>query len=160
MIDARFLQIHSLHGFAAVLLNRDDAGVAKRLLYGNAIRTRVSSQCLKRALRMADGEHALSGIDGATAAVRSREIVTRRVMEPLAAADHDPDALAAIEAVFQRAVYGEQGAKRSKRQPMLLGSPRSPIWPRKPESWRLPTARTPRLRRRRHAPGQSARPRT
>ena len=30
MPDARFLQIHSLHGYSAVLLNRDDSGLAKR----------------------------------------------------------------------------------------------------------------------------------
>ena len=31
MPDARFLQIHSLHGYSAVLLNRDDSGLAKRI---------------------------------------------------------------------------------------------------------------------------------
>ena len=36
MPDARFLQIHSLHGYSAVLLNRDDSGLAKRITYGAA----------------------------------------------------------------------------------------------------------------------------
>ena len=45
----RFIQIHTLHNYPATLLNRDDAGLAKRLPYGNAVRTRISSQCLKRA---------------------------------------------------------------------------------------------------------------
>ncbi|MFN8994607.1 MAG: type I-E CRISPR-associated protein Cas7/Cse4/CasC, partial [Pseudomonadota bacterium] len=36
----RFIQIHSLHNYPAALLNRDDAGLAKRLPYGNATRTR------------------------------------------------------------------------------------------------------------------------
>lgn len=44
----RFVQIHSLHTYPAALLNRDDAGMAKRLPYGGAVRTRVSSQSLKR----------------------------------------------------------------------------------------------------------------
>ncbi|MDD5387953.1 MAG: type I-E CRISPR-associated protein Cas7/Cse4/CasC [Gallionellaceae bacterium] len=43
-----FLQIHTLTSFAAALLNRDDAGLAKRIPFGNAERMRVSSQCLKR----------------------------------------------------------------------------------------------------------------
>jgi CRISPR system Cascade subunit CasC len=43
-----FLQIHSLTAYPASLLNRDDAGLAKRIPFGNAIRLRVSSQCLKR----------------------------------------------------------------------------------------------------------------
>lgn len=122
MPNANFLQIHSLHGYSAVLLNRDDSGLAKRMTYGDAIRTRISSQCLKRHWRVADGPHALRTIDGATAAVRSRETVTRRVIGPLADAGHDPKAVTAIEAAFQRAVYGSDKGETS-RQPLLLGEP-------------------------------------
>ncbi|HQW20071.1 MAG TPA: type I-E CRISPR-associated protein Cas7/Cse4/CasC [Rhodocyclaceae bacterium] len=43
-----FLQIHTLTSYAAALLNRDDAGLAKRIPFGNAERMRVSSQCMKR----------------------------------------------------------------------------------------------------------------
>ncbi len=123
MPDARFLQIHSLHGYSAVLLNRDDSGLAKRITYGGAIRTRISSQCLKRHWRVADSDYALQRIDGATASVRSRETVTRRVIGPLEGADHDPDAIKAISTAFQIAVYGDKGDKRSNRQPLLLGEP-------------------------------------
>lgn len=56
----RFIQIHTLHNYPAALLNRDDAGLAKRLPYGNAIRTRISSQCLKRHWRVADDIFSLS----------------------------------------------------------------------------------------------------
>ena len=122
MPDANFLQIHSLHGYSAVLLNRDDSGLAKRMTYGDAIRTRISSQCLKRHWRMAEGPNALRAIDGATAAVRSRETVTRRVIGPLTDAGHDPKAIQAIEAAFQRAVYGSDKGETS-RQPLLLGEP-------------------------------------
>ena len=48
MNDARFLQIHTLTSYPASLLNRDDAGFAKRMPFGDATRTRISSQCLKR----------------------------------------------------------------------------------------------------------------
>lgn len=68
----RFIQIHTLHNYPAALLNRDDAGLAKRLPYGDKIRTRISSQCLKRHWRVADDHHALSSI-GVPMAVRSRE---------------------------------------------------------------------------------------
>lgn len=122
MPDANFLQIHSLHGYSAVLLNRDDSGLAKRMTYGDAIRTRISSQCLKRHWRVAGGPHSLRTIDGATAAVRSRETVTRRVIGPLTDAGHDPKAIEAIEAAFQRAVYGSDKGETS-RQPLLLGEP-------------------------------------
>jgi CRISPR system Cascade subunit CasC len=43
-----FLQIHTLTSYHATLLNRDDAGLAKRIPFGDATRLRVSSQCLKR----------------------------------------------------------------------------------------------------------------
>ena len=123
MPDARFLQIHSLHGYSAALLNRDDSGLAKRINYGGEIRTRISSQCLKRHWRVADSDYALQRIDGATASVRSRETVTKRVIEPLEGAGHDPDAIKAISTAFQTAVYGDKGDKRSNRQPLLLGEP-------------------------------------
>lgn len=69
----RFIQIHTLHNYPAALLNRDDAGLAKRLPYGNAIRTRISSQCLKRHWRVADDVFSLSSL-GAPMAIRSREL--------------------------------------------------------------------------------------
>ncbi|WP_419604464.1 type I-E CRISPR-associated protein Cas7/Cse4/CasC, partial [Thiolapillus sp.] len=49
-----FIQIHTLHNYPAALINRDDAGLAKRLPMGDAVRTRISSQCLKRHWRTAD----------------------------------------------------------------------------------------------------------
>ncbi len=121
MPDARFLQIHSLHGYSAVLLNRDDSGLAKRILYGDAMRTRVSSQCLKRHWRMADSPHALQRIDGAVASVRSRETVSRRVIQPLRDAGYDEAVIKAVSTAFQKAVYGDKGDERGSRQPLLLG---------------------------------------
>jgi CRISPR system Cascade subunit CasC len=56
----RFIQIHTLHNYPGALLNRDDAGLAKRLPYGDAVRTRISSQCLKRHWRVAEDHFSLS----------------------------------------------------------------------------------------------------
>ena len=89
----RFIQIHTLHNYPGALLNRDDAGLAKRLPYGDAIRTRISSQCLKRHWRVADDHFALSGL-GVPMAIRSRstldlirkELQERGVGEALAQA--------------------------------------------------------------------------
>ena len=47
-MNPRFLQLHTLTGYSATLLNRDDVGRAKRLPFGGYDRIRVSSQCLKR----------------------------------------------------------------------------------------------------------------
>lgn len=69
----RFIQIHTLHNYPAALLNRDDAGLAKRLPYGDKVRTRISSQCLKRHWRVADDSHSLTSL-GVPMAIRSREL--------------------------------------------------------------------------------------
>ena len=67
----RFIQIHTLHTYPAALINRDDAGLAKRLPLGGAMRTRISSQCLKRHWRKADDHYALTGLN-VPMAIRSR----------------------------------------------------------------------------------------
>ncbi len=67
----RFIQIHTLHNYPAALLNRDDAGLAKRLPYGDKVRTRISSQCLKRHWRVAEDAHSLASL-GVPMAIRSR----------------------------------------------------------------------------------------
>ena len=140
MPDARFLQIHSLHGYSAALLNRDDSGLAKRMPYGGTTRTRVSSQCLKRHWRVADDVHALQRIDGATAAVRSRETVTRRVIQPLKDAGHDPDTIQAIETAFQIAVSTATRAISDRTASRCCSANRRfPISRMKPAKSRRPT---------------------
>ena len=124
MTTPRFLQIHTLHSYPAALLNRDDSGLAKRMQFGGAVRTRISSQCLKRHWRTADDEFALHNIDGATKALRSRNIVARKVMEPIrAAGDVSEEVLKAVEDAFNVGVYGRSGTSESGRQPLLLGLP-------------------------------------
>ena len=79
----RFIQIHTLHNYPGALLNRDDAGLAKRLPYGDAIRTRISSQCLKRHWRMAEDHFALVNL-GVPMAVRSRvtlDLIRKKLRE-------------------------------------------------------------------------------
>ena len=79
----RFIQIHTLHNYPGALLNRDDAGLAKRLPYGDAIRTRISSQCLKRHWRVADDHFALTNL-GVPMAVRSRvtlDLIRKKLIE-------------------------------------------------------------------------------
>ena len=121
MANARFLQIHTLHSFAGSLLNRDDSGLAKRINYGGTPRTRISSQCLKRHWRVADDPNALERIDDDMIGVRSREIVTRRVIGPLDDGSLAPSVIEAIDKEFQLAVYGDKGDTKKGRQPLLLG---------------------------------------
>lgn len=120
----RFIQIHTLHSYTAALLNRDDSGLAKRLPYGGAPRTRISSQCLKRHWRTADHDpHSLHRIDGAEPAYRSRELVTKLIVAPLKGKYPD-EIIDALDPEFQKAVYGDKADKGKKsRQTLLFGAP-------------------------------------
>lgn len=46
-----FVEFHLLQNFVPSLLNRDDTGAHKDALFGGRRRARISSQCLKRAMR-------------------------------------------------------------------------------------------------------------
>lgn len=120
--NPRFIQIHTLHSYSGALLNRDDSGLAKRLPYGGTMRTRISSQCLKRHWRLADDPHALGRIEGATDAFRSRELVSLRVIEPLRA-QFSEAVCSVLNKVFQTQVYGEKGPDKKSRQTLLFGAP-------------------------------------
>jgi len=60
---ARFIDVHVIQSVPFANLNRDDTNSVKTVQYGNVQRTRVSSQCWKRAIRETFqencGEHAL-----------------------------------------------------------------------------------------------------
>jgi CRISPR system Cascade subunit CasC len=83
MSQPKFLQIHTLTSYPGTLLNRDDAGFAKRLPFGGATRTRVSSQCLKYHWRNFQGENALHDVDEFEPTFRSRETFQRKLAKPL-----------------------------------------------------------------------------
>ena len=124
MTIPKFLQIHTLHSYPAALLNRDDSGLAKRMPFGGAVRTRISSQCLKRHWRVAQDDFALHSIAGSASALRSRNIVERKVIEPLKEVGGiDEGVLKAVEEAFNVGVYGGSGTSESGRQPLLLGLP-------------------------------------
>lgn len=102
MSNSKFLQIHTLTSYPATLLNRDDAGFAKRLPFGGATRTRISSQCLKYHWRNFDGEHALYNIENGETprSYRSRETFIRHLAQPLKKEGHpEPLVLAGTYAV-------------------------------------------------------------
>lgn len=128
MTTPRFLQIHTLHSYTAALLNRDDTGQAKRLIYGGTNRTRISSQCLKRHWRTAETDpHALHTLAGYVGSFRSRELVTEKVIGPLRG-KFPEEVVDALEPAFQKLVYGEKGATGKKSRQTLLLSERELDW--------------------------------
>ena len=116
MTDARFLQIHWLASYPGTLLNRDDAGLAKRLPFGGAVRARISSQCLKRHWRMAGADD----LEGAAAnpwalqnlsvpmGVRTKDIVEKRIVPAARGPETvDEETLTAVREALLRELYGK-----------------------------------------------------
>jgi len=49
-----FINIHTLISHPSSMMNRDDSGLQKTAVFGGTTRSRISSQCLKRAIRQSD----------------------------------------------------------------------------------------------------------
>jgi CRISPR system Cascade subunit CasC len=113
-MSARFLQIHTLTSYPAALLNRDDQGFAKSVPFGSAVRTRVSSQCLKRHWRTHTGAHTLSELP-VPETLRSRHTFERLVAQPLL--DQGVDE-AKVRAVAEK-VMDELGMAKAKKKDAL-----------------------------------------
>jgi len=113
-----FLQIHTITAYPASLLNRDDAGLAKRIPFGDAIRLRVSSQCLKRHWREDMTRRLPEVPDGQ----RTRSFFTRTVLPKTIAAGVD-EAVAAslIEPLAKAVIDGGVKEGGDLNQPVLFG---------------------------------------
>ena len=83
MTIPKFLQIHTLHSYPAALLNRTTAawpsGCPSAALSAPAFPPSVSNGIGE----FAQDEFALHSITGSASALRSRNIVERKVIEPL-----------------------------------------------------------------------------
>ena len=105
------IQIHTLASFSAVLLNRDDAGLAKRKQFGSAVRTRISSQCLKKRWRESDVFRELGPI-----AIRSRRAFQHYIVKPLVADHGVPESEAVILADYLIKLVGGDKALNAKKE--------------------------------------------
>ncbi len=81
-----FIELHILQNFAPSNLNRDDTGAPKDAVFGGHRRARVSSQCFKRATRLAAADYSL--IAPEHRGVRTKRL-KRLVVERLA--DREPE---------------------------------------------------------------------
>ena len=132
MTSARFIQIHWLASYPGALLNRDDAGLAKRLPFGGATRGRVSSQSLKRHWRLAGADSLENAADNSWAlqnlevpmGVRTKLAVEDKIM-PLARAKQpaDDNIAKAVEEELLKGVYAKDAADPKKRQALYFGEP-------------------------------------
>lgn len=113
-----FLQVHTLTSYPASLLNRDEAGLAKRIPFGNASRLRVSSQCLKRHWRDELGARLPDIPDS----LRTRSFFTRAVKPRLTGAGMDEaTAGALVQALAKLVIDGGVKDAGELAQPVLFG---------------------------------------
>jgi CRISPR system Cascade subunit CasC len=99
------VEIHALQNFAPSNLNRDDTGAPKDALFGGSRRARVSSQCIKRAVRQHFGglvkQNTLAPDDVAFRTKRVLEALTKSLIDKgrpeLEAAEKARLALTAME---------------------------------------------------------------
>jgi len=117
------VQVHLLTAYPAALLNRDDAGLAKRIPYGGSTRVRISSQCLKKHWRDSPG---ITERAGDHLAVRSTRIYEQLVAVPLMkqGATHE-EALAIAQylmaqTVDTKAVKNKQGGETAQSGQLLV----------------------------------------
>lgn len=113
-----FIQIHTLTAYPAALLNRDDAGLAKRIPFGDATRLRVSSQCLKRHWR----ERLTADLPDIPDGLRTRNFFSRAVLPGLIEQGLGEDrAKALCETLVANLIDGGTDGIDMK-QPVLFGN--------------------------------------
>jgi len=110
---SKFIQIHTLTSYPASLLNRDDAGFAKRIPFGDGTRTRISSQCLKRHWRGFEGQESLRQA-GAPMSVRSRVTLDHEVFQALKKDGVDEALAREVTEQVKAAVFGKSEKAKAK----------------------------------------------
>lgn len=112
-MTARFIQIHWLTSYPSALLNRDDAGFAKRIPFGGAVRTRISSQCMKRHWRMFQGMNSLKEIS-VPSSVRSRLTFEKYVVTPLIQEGLNPEMVRVVTIALTDHILGKSKKQEGK----------------------------------------------
>ncbi len=120
-----FLQIHFLTSYHATLLNRDDAGLAKRIVFGGSPRLRVSSQCQKRHWRQW-----MLGRSDLPGGLRSRHFFSRELKRRVLDAGVDQELAKALILHLAKSILTAAGEKEAldketldMKQPVLFGQP-------------------------------------
>lgn len=104
-----FLELHLIQSFAPSNLNRDDTGNPKDTEFGGVRRARISSQCIKRAIRLSPVFRATAQVEPA---VRTRWM-TRRLNERLIAAGKPEEEAQAVAAAFAAEFSGKMDGEHT-----------------------------------------------
>lgn len=92
-----FVEVHAIQNFAPANLNRDDTGNPKDCEFGGYRRARVSSQCLKRAIRLSPVFAETTGVE---VGIRTKRLIERRLRPPLVAAGKTEEQVTEVLTAF------------------------------------------------------------
>ena len=76
------IEIHTIQNHSPSNLNRDDLGAPKTCYFGGVLRSRISSQCIKRSIRLSDEFVLLRG------GIRTRKLADEIARATKAGADN------------------------------------------------------------------------
>ena len=109
-----FVELHIIQNFAPSCLNRDDTNTPKDCTFGGVRRARISSQCLKRAVRTST---VFQEASGDRRAVRTK-LLMKEIVDRVLASDPARDAEQAADVVA--AALGEAGYKMDGERTAVL----------------------------------------
>lgn len=118
------IEIHMIQNHSPANLNRDDLGAPKTCYFGGVLRSRISSQCLKRSIRMSDEFKTLLG------GVRTRQLaklIARGTKgDPFdGRLQADPELVERAEGILSRS--GFKPSKTADRSKMLVYTTRDAV---------------------------------
>lgn len=111
-----FVELHLIQSFGPSNLNRDDTNTPKDCEFGGHRRARISSQALKRAIRM---EPKFAQVTEAQPGQRSKWL-SRPIVEQLQAAGKTEEEAREIASAFVAAYAGKVDAKNPQKSSVLL----------------------------------------
>jgi len=107
-----FIEVHILQNFAPSNLNRDDTGNPKDTEFGGVRRARISSQCIKRAIR----QHPIFAEKTTVEIADCTKWITRLLVKPLTEAGKSEDQAWSVAEAFANALgIGTEKDKKTQR---------------------------------------------
>lgn len=110
------IEFHLLQSFPPANLNRDDTNTPKDCEFGGVRRARISSQCLKRSIRLHPD---FSGVTGVDPSERTRWMA-RKLRDELVKRGRAPEEAETVAVNFTKAFLGEMDKKSPLRSQVLF----------------------------------------
>jgi CRISPR system Cascade subunit CasC len=114
-----FVELHMIQNFAPSNLNRDDSNNPKDCEFGGYRRARISSQCIKRAIRT----HPVFAATTATGIGQRTKWLTRLISRSLQSAGRSEEDARAVASAFAEAYGGKLDSSKERTSVLLYLSP-------------------------------------